>query len=285
MPAGDPATGTPFGAVVTAAGSGTRLGAAVPKALVTLGDRTLVAHAVGRLLDAGACAVVVTAPPADEPAVRTALAGLVETSGVPGVLLEVVPGGATRQASVAAGLGALDAALGALEGRGGPRVQTVLVHDAARPLVPPAVVARVVAAVAAGARAVVPVVPVTDTVVTVRPAHGDGDGAAPGTLTSGGVVDRSTLRAVQTPQGFDRDTLVEAHRSASAHAGTEATAASDDAGLVARLGLPVVLVDGDPAALKVTTPADLVTAAALLAASHDPGPAAPSGPEGARLDP
>jgi len=151
--------------------------------------------------------------------------------------LAVVAGGAERGDSVSAGLAALDAS-----------VDLVLVHDAARCLTPSAVFARVVAAVEGGAVAVVPGIPVIDTVKQVD--------------ASGRVVatpDRASLRAVQTPQGFRRDVLTRAHAVSS-----EAT---DDAGLVERLGEPVLVVEGDRLALKVTTPDDLEAATRLLASS------------------
>lgn len=148
----------------------------------------------------------------------------------------VVPGGAERGDSVAAGLAAL-----------GDDVEVVLVHDAARCLTPVEVFDRVVAAVRAGAVAVVPGVVVVDTIKQV-----DADGLVVGT------PERSALRAVQTPQGFRRETLERAHAVSSA--------ATDDAGLVERLGERVLVVEGDQRALKVTTPADLDAAARLLAA-------------------
>jgi 2-C-methyl-D-erythritol 4-phosphate cytidylyltransferase len=118
----------------------------------------------------------------------------------------------------------------------------VLVHDAARCLAPPALIASVAAAVRAGHVAVVPAVPVTDTVRSL----------------DGGPVDRSRLRSVQTPQGFSRDVLVAAHASA------DDDDATDDASLVERLGVPVHLVDGDRLAFKVTTALDLKLVAAAL---------------------
>ena len=149
----------------------------------------------------------------------------------------VVPGGAERGDSVAAGLRVL-----------GGDVDIVLVHDAARCLTPVDVFDRVVAAVAAGAVAVVPGTAVVDTIKQV-----DGDGFVVAT------PDRSGLRAVQTPQGFRRDVLERAHAGSSD--------ATDDAGLVERLGERVLVVEGDPRALKVTTPSDLEAAARLLGAS------------------
>lgn len=150
----------------------------------------------------------------------------------------VLPGGATRQDSVQRGLGSLP-----------DGVDIVLVHDAARPFVPAAVVARVVAAVVAGADAVVPVLPVIDTVKQV-----DSAGAVVAT------PDRSVLRLTQTPQGFRRSLLERAYSA-------EGLVATDDAGLVEQIGGLVQAVDGDPLAFKITGPLDLLLADAVLVAS------------------
>src|SRR5690606_17747778 len=123
------------------------------------------------------------------------------------VPVRLVVGGATRQASVAAGLALL-----------GPEVDVVLAHDAARALAPASLVQRVVAAVRDGNRVVVPGLALADSVVQVS----DG-GARP--------VDRNALRAVQTPQGFDRALLDRAHAAAADRASDEASAATDDASL------------------------------------------------------
>jgi 2-C-methyl-D-erythritol 4-phosphate cytidylyltransferase len=151
------------------------------------------------------------------------------------VRVEVVAGGAERGDSVSAGLAALPA-----------NVEVVLVHDAARCLTPVGVFQRVIAAVRGGAGAVVPGVAVVDTVKQV-----DESGWVLGT------PDRAGLRAIQTPQGFRRDLLERAHAASSD--------ATDDAGLVERLGERVLVVDGDPRALKITGPADLEAAGRILA--------------------
>jgi 2-C-methyl-D-erythritol 4-phosphate cytidylyltransferase/2-C-methyl-D-erythritol 2,4-cyclodiphosphate synthase len=237
-------------AVLTAAGSGTRLGHPLPKALVPLDGTPLVVHAARSLLAAGGVpsstaghrplvsALVVTAPAERVPEFDALLgaAGL-------GVPVRVVAGGPTRQASVAAGLAHVP-----------DEAQVVLVHDAARCLVPAEVVERVVAAVAAGHPAVVPAVPVSDTITRVR-----ADASAAGT------VPRADLRAVQTPQGFDRATLDRAHAAARSDGSDESSAATDDAGLVERLGLPVHVVEGHEDAFKVTTGRDLALAELVLA--------------------
>jgi 2-C-methyl-D-erythritol 4-phosphate cytidylyltransferase len=122
------------------------------------------------------------------------------------------------------------------------------VHDAARALVPPRLVERVAAAVRGGHDAVIPVLPVVDTIKRVAD-----DGRVLGTL------DRSSLRAVQTPQGFRRAVLEAAHAAAVGDH-------TDDAGLAEKLGVPVQSVEGDEAALKITRPMDLEVAALLLRA-------------------
>jgi 2-C-methyl-D-erythritol 4-phosphate cytidylyltransferase len=207
-------------AILVAAGSGARLGAAVPKAFVEVRGRTLLAHAVAAMAAHPAIGELVVVAPASH------LAEAERESGV-----RVVAGGASRQDSVAAGLAAVSS-----------DVDYVLVHDVARPFVPPRVVDAVLDALRDGAAAVVPVVPIADTVRRVEP-----DG------TLAGVIDRATLVAVQTPQGFRRPLLVAAHERASG-------VATDDAALVEALGEQVVAVPGAPEGFKITTPADLLRA-------------------------
>lgn len=256
--------------VLTAAGSGSRLGHALPKALVPVAGEPLVVHALRRLWASGVVDdVVVTAPVEHLEAFERIVRRAVDDARgrARPVSARCVAGGPTRQASVAAALEALgpdgygpDADDASCDRRGAtddPALtvtrRVVLVHDAARALTPPAVVRRVAEAVAAGADVVVPVLAVTDSVVEV------GDGVRP--------VDRTRLRAVQTPQGFEAGLLRRAHAAAAARAGDEATAATDDAQLCAALGAPVTLVDGDVDAVKVTTPRDLLLAEALVAAT------------------
>lgn len=240
-------------AVLTAAGSGTRLGLDLPKALVELDGLPLVAHAARRLCASGVVdALVVTAPPG----LRDHVATLLADDPAVDRPVQVVEGAGTRQASVAAGLQA-----GRDLGEGDAPADVVLVHDAARPLAPPSLVRRVVEAVRAGHGAVVPGLPVTDTIKRVAPAGaGDASGAEPVVET----VDRSALRAVQTPQGFDGELLARAHAAAAHRADDESVAATDDAGLVEALGVPVHVVPGDAAAAKITTAHDLRVAALTL---------------------
>lgn len=220
-------------AIVPAAGRGERLGAGAPKALRLLGGAPLLVHAVRALSASHAVGFIVVAVPADQiDEVRSML-------DEPDLTAEIVivAGGETRQASVSLALFALPA-----------HIEVVLVHDAARPLVPAELVAAVAAAVHAGNPAVIPGMPVVDTIKRV-------DEAGHVVVT----VDRDPLRAIQTPQGFARRLLE------SAHAGFDGASATDDAGLVEMAGEPVLVIPGHEDAFKVTRPIDLVLAEALLA--------------------
>lgn len=229
-------------AVIPAAGRGVRLGPGTPKALRALGGTPMLIHAVRAMAASRAVGlVVVVAPPDGAPEVKN----LVDAHVLPAHTdYLVVPGGGTRQESVGLGLAALP-----------EDVSVVLVHDAARPLVPVDTVDAVVEAVRGGAPAVVPALPLADTVKEVGPG---GPGEPEPVLST---PERSRLRAVQTPQGFDRDTLVRAH----AEVAVDGEGATDDAGMVERLGAPVVVVPGHEEAFKVTRPLDLVLAEAVLA--------------------
>jgi 2-C-methyl-D-erythritol 4-phosphate cytidylyltransferase len=221
-------------AIVVAAGAGERLAADRPKAFVRLGGRTMLAWSLSMLDDHELIDGIVMVVPEE----YEERASLLADDLCAMKIAAAVPGGATRPASVAAGLACVPES-----------AAYVLVHDAARPLVPPAVVDRVVAALRGGADGVVPALPVADTVKRVGP-----DGSVAETL------DRAAQRAVQTPQGFPLATLREA--LAGDHAG-----ATDCASMVERLGRAVVCVEGDERAFKVTTPADLDRAVRL--ARHD----------------
>lgn len=217
----------PVVALVAAAGSGSRLGAAVPKALVELAGVPLVRRSVDRLTEGGVDRAVVVVPAGFEDRFADVLGG----AALP---VQLVVGGAERQESVRRGLAACAGA------------RTVLVHDAARPLVPADVVRAVIAAVADGHVAVVPALPVVD---SIRRVEGD----------SSRVVDRSGLCGVQTPQGFDLAALVAAH----ADAAERGLVATDDAAVCEAAGHAVHLVRGSRHALKVTEPFDLAVAEAL----------------------
>jgi len=221
--------------IIVAAGSGQRLGAGVPKAFVGLDAHSVLRHALEGVFAAPAAQVVVVAPTD-----RVGDALTEARAAAPADrrdLVSVVAGGATRQESVAAGLHAVWSG-----------VERVLVHDAARALTPPEVFSRVVAALESGRDAVLPVLPVVDTVKRVA-----GDAVREG-------VDRSELAAAQTPQGFSRAVLDAAYAGASREY-------TDDAALVQDAGTPVWTVPGDERGFKITTPADLDRARALLGAA------------------
>ncbi|ETW24197.1 2-C-methyl-D-erythritol 4-phosphate cytidylyltransferase [Mycobacterium kansasii 732] len=216
-------------AIVPAAGSGERLAVGVPKAFYQLDGRTLVERAVEGLLESKVVDHVVVAVPPD----RTDEAKLIL-----GHKAMVVAGGADRTETVRLALAAL--------------VETsepsfVLVHDAARALTPPSLVARVVNALRAGHAAVVPALPLTDTIKAV-----DANGVVLGT------PERAGLRAVQTPQGFAGDLLLRAYQ----HAGNADF--TDDASLVEHIGGQVQVVEGDPLAFKITNRLDLLLAQAVV---------------------
>lgn len=252
--------------VVAAAGSGQRFGGALPKAFESIGERSLLEHclrSIARVRDpqrGGVGALVVVVPQGFESQAELMCE---QAELAPGTEVRVVVGGAQRHESVACALEVLPA-----------DISTVLVHDAARAFTPVDQYERVIAAVQSGLNAVIPVLPVVDTLKQVAPAVGDQDEAG---LDTGGLdageeakpqrviatVDRSVLRAVQTPQGFTRDLLTRAHRSVSGEGIT------DDAGMVESLGVTVNAVIGDRAAFKVTTPFDRLVAQALIDSSPE----------------
>lgn len=240
---------TPASAViVVAAGSGTRLGAGAPKAFVGLDAHTVLWHSLMPIFATRHLVqVVLVVPQGLEGAARTeamdaaavAAGGAAASNRFP--LVSVVIGGATRQASVAAGLRAV-----------WPGVSTVLVHDAARSLTPAEMFDRVIAEVERTGAGVIPGLPVID---TVKRLGADG--------VVGETVDRDALLAVQTPQGFPRSVLDAAYAGAAAEF-------TDDAALVAAAGYPVRALDGDAHAFKITTPADLERAKTIVSGRVEP---------------
>ncbi|MCP2299130.1 2-C-methyl-D-erythritol 4-phosphate cytidylyltransferase [Nocardia amikacinitolerans] len=202
----------------------------MPKAFVAVGGTPMVRLAVDGLLASGAVDRIIVMVPVE--LVESAVALLPPSDAV-----RVVVGGAERTDSVRAGIAAA------------PDAGYYLVHDAARALTPPALIARVAAELRAGHRAVVPALPVVDTVKTV-----DQDGVVTGT------PDRAALRAIQTPQGFAADLLRAAYETN--------VLATDDAGLVERLGAEVHTIPGDPMAFKITTPLDLMLAETVCNAAR-----------------
>ncbi|WP_406731558.1 2-C-methyl-D-erythritol 4-phosphate cytidylyltransferase [Streptomyces sp. NBC_01794] len=229
-------------AVIPAAGRGVRLGPGAPKALRALSGTPMLIHAVRAMAASRAVSlVVVVAPPDGAPEVKN----LLDAHALPERTdFLVVAGGDTRQESVRLGLEALP-----------DNISVVLVHDAARPLVPVDTVDAVIEAVRDGAPAVVPALPLADTVKEVEPK----EKGEPEPVVA--TPERARLRAVQTPQGFDRDTLIRAHETVAVNG----EGATDDAGMVEQLGVPVVVVPGHEEAFKVTRPLDLVLAEAVLA--------------------
>jgi 2-C-methyl-D-erythritol 4-phosphate cytidylyltransferase/2-C-methyl-D-erythritol 2,4-cyclodiphosphate synthase len=213
-------------AIIAAAGSGERFGADIPKALIQLGDRTLIEHAVSSISSV-ADQIIVTAPAGYEKQIQ-ALVG----DGI-----TVVTGGTTRSASVRIGLSKVSG-----------DAEYVLIHDAARALASPALAQNVVAALKSGDVAVIPGLAQTDTVKVVSP-----DGLVTAT------PDRTSMRKIQTPQGFTYAVINQAHAASG-----EAT---DDAALVESLGKPVRVIAGEERALKITTASDLATALQFLGQS------------------
>lgn len=222
-------------AIIPAAGLGLRLGGEAPKAFREVGGESLLVHAVRGLRAAAAADLacfVIAVPPGTEDVVFKVLEPYVGAA-----FLRCVSGGSERTDSVRAAL-----ELVPVDG-----IDCILVHDAARPFVPAAVIERVVDAVRAGAPAVIPVVPVTDTIKRVDPAGKVLD-----------TPDRAALVAVQTPQGFEPSLLRRAHA-------VDAAGATDDAMLAERLGVTVQTVEGSEDAFKITRPRDLILAESVLA--------------------
>ncbi len=218
--------------IVPAAGSGERLGAACPKALVPLAGIPLLVHTLRRFEALGLAhdAIVLHAPEA-RPRFAAALNGALAQQDI--VLTE---GGATRQASVAIGLDHADGA------------DIVVIHDAARPFITSqAIQASIDAAAECGAATVA--IPASDTILVADNA---------GYLDT--TPDRSRLWCCQTPQTFRRDVIRDAHATAA----REGYAGTDDATLVRRAGGQVKLIPGTSLNLKITTPADLTLAETIV---------------------
>lgn len=225
--------------IVVAAGSGTRLGAALPKAFVDLAGQTLLERSLRSIILLPYPVQVVVVAPADFIEDAHAIVHKV----APGLeaLVSVVTGGATRHDSVAAGLAVVDSG-----------VQVVLVHDAARALTPTSVFADVDMAVQATGAGVIPALPVVDSLKQVD-------------VTGGilGIADREQLRIAQTPQGFPRAELDAAYAAASSADFT------DDASVFAANGGVMTTIPGDEVAFKITTAWDLNRAHQVLGGIPD----------------
>lgn len=217
-----PASGSIW-TIVVAAGTGSRFGGPIPKQFVLVAGKRVLDWSVQTAAAVSAGVVIVL------PSEGEFEASSIEPLGDLEAEIRMVPGGASRSESVRCGLTHVP-----------DDADVVLVHDAARPLASRDLFARVVAAVREGADGVVPAVPVIDTL-----RHVDGH-----------PVDRADLLAVQTPQGFSRSALTQAH------AGDDV--ATDDATLVTTAGGQVVTVAGERWNLKVTDPTDELIVATLL---------------------
>ena len=210
-------------AIIAGAGSGHRLGADLPKALVKLLDKTLVEHAVAALAPVAEL-IIVTAPAGFEDKFKELL----------GDQVTVITGGVLRSDSIRIALEKIPA-----------NYEFVLVHDAARAIASTELAKNILSELVKGEQAVIPALDVVDTIKEVD---------ASGYVRS--TPDRSTLRAVQTPQGFVKSVLAHAHSSAED--------ATDDAALVEAIGIKVKVIAGEERALKITTKSDLTRAAQLL---------------------
>jgi 2-C-methyl-D-erythritol 4-phosphate cytidylyltransferase/2-C-methyl-D-erythritol 2,4-cyclodiphosphate synthase len=219
--------------ILVAAGDGARLGAGIPKALVKVGELTLLEHALKNILDVKNLTQIVVASHEDRveefSAIGKAFVG-------DRVNISFTPGGISRQGSISNALSAVNNA------------EVVLVHDAARCFTPTPVFDRVAAAVIESGFGVIPVLPVADTIKEVEQD------------VVLGTVDRTLLRVAQTPQGFRFQELAEAYKSAT-------TDFTDDASLIQSTGAVIKAIPGDALAFKITVPADLEYAELLLTRS------------------
>lgn len=214
-------------AIIPAAGSGERLGAGTPKALVEIQGITLIERAVHNLSKV-AETIVIAAPEGYQDNFRQLF-----SASQPGLNITIVTGGMLRSESVANALQAIP-----------PEINYVLIHDAARAFAPSALAEQIAAELAHGEKAVVPAIAVVDTIKVVDSKNYVLE-----------TPDRMSLRAIQTPQGFTRDVIIAAHAD-----GADAT---DDAALVSKLGIAVKVIAGHPLARKITTIDDLAWAREL----------------------
>jgi 2-C-methyl-D-erythritol 4-phosphate cytidylyltransferase/2-C-methyl-D-erythritol 2,4-cyclodiphosphate synthase len=220
-------------AIIAAGGRGVRLGAGRPKQFLDLGGRSILEMSVAARAASDRINEIVVALPEDHlEAVAKSFTGVI------GKPLRFVAGGARRQDSVAHAFA-----------KTSPQADVIVIHDAARPFVTQDVISRVIdAALSHGAA--IAAIAVRDTVKQTGEAH------TVGSRRIRATIPRDTVFLAQTPQAFRRDTLA---RALSEGATVDAT---DEAMLVERLGLPVHVVDGDPANVKITTPGDLAAAKA-----------------------
>ena len=215
-------------AIIAAAGMGHRLGANLPKSLVKLLDKTLVEHAVANL--SPVCElIIVTAPNGYES----------EYTKILGDQVKVITGGVLRSDSIRIAISKIPT-----------NYEYVLVHDAARALASTTLASSVLNQLIQGEQAVIPALDVIDTIKEV-----DSKGYVRNTLN------RSSLKVIQTPQGFSRSILERAHQASED--------ATDDAALVEALGVAVKVIAGEDRAFKITTPSDIATALKFLIPDSD----------------
>jgi len=215
-------------AIIAAAGMGNRLGANLPKSLVKLLDKTLVEHAVANL--SPVCElIIVTAPNGYES----------EYTKILGDQVSVITGGVLRSDSIRLAISKIPA-----------NYEYVLVHDAARALASTTLASSVLNQLIQGEQAVIPALAVVDTIKEV-----DNNGYVRNTLN------RASLKAIQTPQGFSRSILERAHQASED--------ATDDAALVEALGVAVKVIAGEDRAFKITTPSDIASALKFLIPDSD----------------
>lgn len=217
-----------FAAVIVAAGKGLRAGQSLPKQFAVWRGKPVLRHSAEALAAAGAKPIVVAIPEGGEAAAKEALAGIAN--------VELVVGGATRQLSALAALEALQSA----------SPEYVMIHDAARPLLPQPVIERLLHALSEQPGAI-PVLPVVDSLAVAE--NGLMEGSAP----------REALRRVQTPQAFHFDAILSAHKNWTGEA-----QAGDDAQVALAAGISVALVDGDERLHKLTFAEDFMNDAPLM---------------------
>ncbi len=226
--------------VVVAAGQGLRAGQPLPKQFAPFRGKPVLRHSVEALSLAGAAPIIVVIPAGAEAVAAAALAEIAD--------IRFITGGATRQESVRAGLEALVQAAPAW----------VLIHDAARPLIPIDVIERLMAALSSHPGAI-PVLPVTDSMVFIEPAQAGSGGKD---KLMGATANRELLRRVQTPQAFRYNDILAAHREWNGPAN-----AGDDAQVAAAAGLEIALIDGDETLHKLTYASDFVPTQPLALAA------------------
>jgi len=222
-------------AIIVAAGKGERLAADSDKPFVKLNGRPIISYSLSLFEEIAEIASIILVVSKEKTAEATALVTCCGSNKVK----EIVTGGAIRQESVSNGLESLP-----------PTTQTVLVHDAARPLVSKDMVLRLIAA--GKTKTTIPVLPVSDTLKEVEKGH------------VMRTVNRLHFCTVQTPQAFPREVILTAYHQAKCFG----TVGTDDAALAEAAGFPVQIIEGERSNIKITYPEDLLYAETLLKNKH-----------------